>query len=89
MKIVCIGRNYADHAAELGNTVPSEPLFFFKPESAVLHQDHPKSRGVGWVKKRDKWQVVLDLYGEKIHGGYFDDHREAVAKEQQLREHSQ
>ena len=41
MKIVCIGRNYADHAAELGNTVPSEPLFFFKPESAVLHQDHP------------------------------------------------
>mgnify|MGYP001038931563 FL=1 len=41
MKIVCIGRNYADHAAELGNTVPSEPLFFFKPESAVLHKDHP------------------------------------------------
>lgn len=41
MKIVCIGRNYADHAAELGNAVPSEPLFFFKPESAVLHKDHP------------------------------------------------
>ncbi|MBL6619167.1 MAG: fumarylacetoacetate hydrolase family protein [Flavobacteriales bacterium] len=41
MKIVCIGRNYADHAAELGNSVPSEPLFFFKPESAILHKDHP------------------------------------------------
>ena len=41
MKIVCIGRNYADHAKELGNAVPSEPLFFFKPESAVLHKDHP------------------------------------------------
>ena len=41
MKIVCIGRNYADHAAELGNAEPSEPLFFFKPESAVLHKDHP------------------------------------------------
>lgn len=41
MKIVCIGRNYADHAAELGNAVPAEPLFFFKPESAVLHKDHP------------------------------------------------
>ena len=41
MKIVCIGRNYADHAAELGNAVPSEPLFFFKPESAILHKDHP------------------------------------------------
>lgn len=43
MKIVCIGRNYADHAKELGNQVPSEPLFFFKPESAVLHKDHPFS----------------------------------------------
>ena len=41
MKIVCIGRNYADHAAELGNAVSAEPLFFFKPESAVLHKDHP------------------------------------------------
>jgi len=41
MKIVCIGRNYADHAAELGNTAPKEPLFFFKPESAILHKDHP------------------------------------------------
>ena len=41
MKIVCIGRNYADHAAELGNAVPAEPLFFFKRESAVLHKDHP------------------------------------------------
>ena len=40
MKIVCIGRNYADHAKELGNQVPSEPLYFFKPESAVLHKDH-------------------------------------------------
>lgn len=41
MKIVCIGRNYADHATELGNAVPAEPLFFFKPESALLHKDHP------------------------------------------------
>lgn len=41
MKIVCIGRNYAQHAAELGNAVPDEPMFFFKPESAILHKDHP------------------------------------------------
>jgi len=41
MKIVCIGRNYAQHAEELGNDVPSEPLFFFKPESAILHKDKP------------------------------------------------
>jgi 2-keto-4-pentenoate hydratase/2-oxohepta-3-ene-1,7-dioic acid hydratase in catechol pathway len=35
-KIVCIGRNYAAHAAELGNEVPTEPLFFLKPPSALL-----------------------------------------------------
>ena len=35
-KIVCVGRNYRDHAAELGNEVPKEPLIFLKPPSAVL-----------------------------------------------------
>ncbi len=35
-KIVCVGRNYAEHAAELGNTLPAEPLLFFKPPSAVI-----------------------------------------------------
>ncbi len=35
-KIVCIGRNYRDHAAELGNEVPKEPLLFLKPPSSLL-----------------------------------------------------
>lgn len=35
-KIVCVGRNYADHAAELGNEVPMEPLLFLKAPSAVV-----------------------------------------------------
>jgi 2-keto-4-pentenoate hydratase/2-oxohepta-3-ene-1,7-dioic acid hydratase in catechol pathway len=35
-KIVCVGRNYAEHAAELGNEVPKEPLLFLKPPSAVI-----------------------------------------------------
>jgi 2-keto-4-pentenoate hydratase/2-oxohepta-3-ene-1,7-dioic acid hydratase in catechol pathway len=35
-KIVCIGRNYRDHAKELGNDVPTEPLLFFKPPSSLL-----------------------------------------------------
>jgi 2-keto-4-pentenoate hydratase/2-oxohepta-3-ene-1,7-dioic acid hydratase in catechol pathway len=35
-KIVCVGRNYADHAAEFGNPVPTEPLIFLKPPSAVV-----------------------------------------------------
>lgn len=40
MKIICIGRNYLDHAKELGNAVPSEPMFFLKPDSSVLHKRH-------------------------------------------------
>ncbi|HEY0077987.1 MAG TPA: fumarylacetoacetate hydrolase family protein [Pyrinomonadaceae bacterium] len=35
-KIVCVGRNYRDHAAELGNPMPSEPLLFLKPPSALV-----------------------------------------------------
>ncbi len=35
-KIVCVGRNYREHAAELGNEVPKEPLLFLKPTSALL-----------------------------------------------------
>src|SRR5579863_9428794 len=35
-KVVCVGRNYAAHAAELGNEVPKEPLLFLKPPSSLL-----------------------------------------------------
>ena len=35
-KIVCVGRNYAAHAKELGNDVPTEPLLFLKPPSAII-----------------------------------------------------
>lgn len=38
MKIICIGRNYADHARELKNEVPTEPVFFLKPDSALLQK---------------------------------------------------
>lgn len=40
MKIICIGRNYADHAAELGNSIPENPMFFLKPDSAILPKKH-------------------------------------------------
>lgn len=36
MKIICIGRNYAEHAKELGNEVPENPVIFMKPDTAVL-----------------------------------------------------
>lgn len=40
MKIICIGRNYVEHARELNNEVPEDPVFFLKPDTALL----PKGR---------------------------------------------
>ncbi|HRW09085.1 MAG TPA: fumarylacetoacetate hydrolase family protein [Caldilineaceae bacterium] len=40
-KIICVGRNYAEHAAELGNEVPTEPLIFLKPPSSLVGPDEP------------------------------------------------
>ena len=39
MKIVAIGRNYINHAKELNNPVPEEPVIFMKPDTAVLRDD--------------------------------------------------
>ena len=36
-KIVCVGRNYAEHAKELGNEVPDKPVLFLKPPSAIIY----------------------------------------------------
>jgi len=41
MKIICIGRNYADHARELNNPVPANPVFFMKPDSSLLINNKP------------------------------------------------
>jgi len=55
-KIVCVGRNYREHAAELGSDVPTEPLLFFKPNSALL--------APGGVVKRPKISERVDYEGE-------------------------
>jgi len=41
MKIICVGRNYADHAKELKNDVPTEPVIFMKPKGALLLPTKP------------------------------------------------
>ena len=50
-KIVCIGRNYAAHAAEMGNEVPKEPLMFLKPPSSLVGPEEP---------------IVLTRYSQKV-----------------------
>ncbi len=41
MKIICIGRNYAEHAKELNNPLPAKPVFFLKPETSLLLKNRP------------------------------------------------
>lgn len=41
MKIICIGRNYADHAKEMNSAVPEVPMFFMKPDTALLPKKNP------------------------------------------------
>jgi 2-keto-4-pentenoate hydratase/2-oxohepta-3-ene-1,7-dioic acid hydratase in catechol pathway len=41
MKIICIGRNYAEHIRELNNEIPDEPVIFIKPDSALLRNNAP------------------------------------------------
>src|SRR5271170_6272466 len=55
-KIVCVGRNYREHAAELGNEVPKEPLLFFKPPSSLL--------APGGEIRRPKVSQRVDFEGE-------------------------
>lgn len=52
MKIICIGRNYANHIEELKNERPTEPVVFMKPDSAVLLKQHP---------------FVIPEFSEQIH----------------------
>ena len=58
-KIVCIGRNYAAHAAELGNQVPKHPLIFLKPSTAIYScstkRKHPAASACG-SGNRLNWQ---------------------------------
>lgn len=44
-KIVCVGRNYAEHAKELNNPVPAEPLLFIKPATSAVHVTRPLNLG--------------------------------------------
>lgn len=41
MKIICIGRNYANHAKEMNAPIPEEPMFFMKPDTAILPKRNP------------------------------------------------
>jgi len=41
MKIICIGRNYAEHAKEMNSSLPTKPIFFLKPDTALFKDNNP------------------------------------------------
>jgi 2-keto-4-pentenoate hydratase/2-oxohepta-3-ene-1,7-dioic acid hydratase in catechol pathway len=60
-KIVCVGRNYAAHAAELNNPIPTEPLLFMKPASAAADLNQPVvlPQGLGAVHHEVEMAVLI------------------------------
>ena len=60
-KILCVGRNYAEHAAEMGGDVPEEPLIFMKPSTAVIGpgDDIPRPAWVGRVDHEAELAFVV------------------------------
>jgi 2-keto-4-pentenoate hydratase/2-oxohepta-3-ene-1,7-dioic acid hydratase in catechol pathway len=66
-KIVCVGRNYAEHAAELGNEVPPEPLIFLKPPSSLIGPDEPV-RYPAISKRVDHEAELAVVIGKRCHG---------------------
>ncbi|MBM1142406.1 fumarylacetoacetate hydrolase family protein [Alcanivorax sp. ZXX171] len=66
-KIVCVGRNYADHARELGNEVPSQPLLFMKGANALcsLHEPLVLPEGQGEVHHEVEMVVMI---GKRLRG---------------------
>src|SRR5438067_7789832 len=66
-KIVCVGRNYREHAAELGNEVPSEPLLFFKPPSSLLASGKPIRRPTRLSQRVDYEGELAIIIGKPCH----------------------
>ncbi|PWT94663.1 MAG: 2-hydroxyhepta-2,4-diene-1,7-dioate isomerase [Blastocatellia bacterium] len=67
-KIVCVGRNYLEHAAELGNKMPDEPLLFLKPPSSLIgHEDSIELPGVSQqVEHEGELGVVIGRRARKL-----------------------
>ena len=67
-KVVGIGKNYADHATEMGGQVPEEPLVFLKPSTAVVGPDDPVvlPAGVGRVDHEAELAVVMGALARRV-----------------------
>ena len=77
-KIVCVGRNYTEHAKELGNEVPEKPVVFLKPASAVIYSGDNIIYPSFSEEMHHEVELVL-LIGNKIKNASFEDAENAIA----------
>ncbi len=67
MKIICIGRNYAEHAKELNNPVPTVPVIFMKPDTAILKDNKPFYHPTFSNDIHHELEIVLKIAKEGKH----------------------
>ncbi|MGE5437304.1 MAG: fumarylacetoacetate hydrolase family protein [Syntrophothermus sp.] len=76
-KIVCVGRNYSEHAKELGNEVPEKPLLFLKPASSVIFSGDSIIKPEYSNNMHHEIELVL-LIGKKIRNAHEEDADQAI-----------
>jgi len=77
-KIVCVGRNYAAHAKELGNDVPAEPLIFLKPPSSLIR--NAASIRLPRVSNQVEYEGEIGVViGRRLHRATASEARDAIA----------
>ena len=76
-KIVCVGRNYAEHAAELGNEVPEKPVIFLKPNSSVIYSGQEILYPKFSKEMHHETELVL-LIGKNIKDGSVEESAAAI-----------
>jgi 2-keto-4-pentenoate hydratase/2-oxohepta-3-ene-1,7-dioic acid hydratase in catechol pathway len=77
-KIVCVGRNYAEHAKELGNEIPVKPVVFLKPASAVIYSGGKIIKPLFGNDLHHEVELVI-LIGRKVKDANEKDAEEAIA----------
>ncbi len=80
MKIICVGRNYVAHAAELGNEVPDTPMLFMKPHTAILNGNKPLYYPDFTNDLHYEAELVLKICknGRHVQAEFADDYYDAV-----------
>ena len=76
-KIVCVGRNYAEHAKELGNEVPEKPVVFLKPASAVIFSGDEIKYPPFSEEMHHEVELVLFI-GKKIKDAVLEDAKKSI-----------